>query len=201
MSFATWAAQVCMQGWLQPLPCGPDVRFRCSLFFVSSTPCSTAGLRTRHRLTRRCCGAVPVTTITWKHLSSCTVRLMSPGMRVLQELCRVLAELHDRAPVHGWEASRKEIEAAFGRPVDELFDEIDHAPLASGSIAQARRCTALRCRNSLHHYLCSAAHVQWHNIERRSTMFTVCMGGYAFKSLLRHDENCACAGNAVPANA
>ena len=56
----------------------------------------------------------------------------------------MLAELHDRAPVHGWEASRREIEAAFGRPVDELFDEIDHAPLASGSIAQARTCTALR---------------------------------------------------------
>jgi len=56
-----------------------------------------------------------------------------------QELCRVLAELHDRAPVHGWEASRVAIEAAFGRPVGELFDEIEHAPLASGSIAQARR--------------------------------------------------------------
>jgi len=51
----------------------------------------------------------------------------------------VLAELHDRAPVHGWEASRVAIEAAFGRPVGELFDEIEHAPLASGSIAQARR--------------------------------------------------------------
>ena len=51
----------------------------------------------------------------------------------------MLAELHDRAPVHGWEASRAAIEAAFGRPVGELFDEIEHAPVASGSIAQARR--------------------------------------------------------------
>ena len=50
--------------------------------------------------------------------------------------CRVLAELHDRAPVHSWEASKIEIEAAFGKSVEELFESIDHEPLASGSVAQ-----------------------------------------------------------------
>ena len=54
----------------------------------------------------------------------------------VQDLCGVLAELHDHAPVHSWAASKVEIEAAFGKPVDELLERIDHEPLASGSIAQ-----------------------------------------------------------------
>ena len=54
----------------------------------------------------------------------------------LQDLCGVLAELHDHAPVHGWAASKASIEEAFGKPVDELFEQIDHKPLASGSVAQ-----------------------------------------------------------------
>lgn len=48
----------------------------------------------------------------------------------------VLAELHDRAPIHSWAASKAEIEKAFGKPVEELFDSINHKALASGSIAQ-----------------------------------------------------------------
>ena len=53
-----------------------------------------------------------------------------------QDLCVVLAELHDRAPIHSWAASKAEIEKAFGKPVEELFESIDHKALASGSIAQ-----------------------------------------------------------------
>ena len=49
-----------------------------------------------------------------------------------------LAELHDRAPIHSWAASKAEIELAFGKPVEELFDSISHKALASGSIAQVR---------------------------------------------------------------
>ncbi len=56
----------------------------------------------------------------------------------------VLAELHDRAPVHSWEASKVQIEEAFGKPVEELFDSIDHAALASGSIAQVS-CSGSYC--------------------------------------------------------
>jgi hypothetical protein len=57
----------------------------------------------------------------------------------------VLAELHDRAPVHAWPASARAIEAAFGRPAEELFDRIDTAALASGSIAQARALGSACC--------------------------------------------------------
>ena len=60
---------------------------------------------------------------------------MSPTA-VRQEFCGVLSELHDRAPEHSWRASKREIEAVFGKSVEELFDSIEHQPLASGSIAQ-----------------------------------------------------------------
>ncbi|KAK9819987.1 hypothetical protein WJX72_004814 [[Myrmecia] bisecta] len=58
-----------------------------------------------------------------------------------EDLCQILSELHDRAPVHGWEASKREIEAAFGRSLEDLFVCIDQKPLASGSIAQVHRAT------------------------------------------------------------
>ena len=48
----------------------------------------------------------------------------------------MLAELHDKAPEHSWRASKREIEAVFGKRVEDLFDSIDHKALASGSIAQ-----------------------------------------------------------------
>lgn len=55
---------------------------------------------------------------------------------LLQEFCSVLAELHDKAPEHSWRASKREIEAVFGKSVEELFESIDYNALASGSIAQ-----------------------------------------------------------------
>ena len=42
--------------------------------------------------------------------------------------------------------ARLEIEKAFGQPVEELFDSIDHKALASGSIAQVWPRASL-CRN------------------------------------------------------
>lgn len=56
----------------------------------------------------------------------------------------MLAELHDKAPEHSWRASRREIEAVFGKSVDELFDSIEHRALASGSIAQVPMTACLR---------------------------------------------------------
>lgn len=52
------------------------------------------------------------------------------------EFCSILSELHDSAPVHSWEESKREIEQSFGKSVEDLFESIDHEPLASGSIAQ-----------------------------------------------------------------
>lgn len=55
----------------------------------------------------------------------------------------MLSELHDKAPVHGWEASKAAIETAFGLPVEQMFESIDHNAIASGSIAQV--LTTLAC--------------------------------------------------------
>ncbi|KAL3147271.1 hypothetical protein ABBQ32_002762 [Trebouxia sp. C0010 RCD-2024] len=58
------------------------------------------------------------------------------------DFCRVLSELHDKAPVHGWEASKAAIETAFGLPVDQMFESIAHNAIASGSIAQVLKPVA-----------------------------------------------------------
>ena len=61
----------------------------------------------------------------------------------------MLAELHDHAPVHSWAESKASIEEAFGKPVEELFEEIDHKPLASGSVAQVRPAKSELTQQSL----------------------------------------------------
>jgi hypothetical protein len=59
--------------------------------------------------------------------------------------------------VHSWAASKYQIEKSLGKPVEDLFDSIDHKALASGSIAQVchlspsahtlqHACRALACR-------------------------------------------------------
>ena len=59
----------------------------------------------------------------------------------------MLSELHDKAPVHKWEASKAAIEKAFGLPVEQMFESIDHSAIASGSIAQVRSHPLLLCPN------------------------------------------------------
>lgn len=55
---------------------------------------------------------------------------------IVQELCAVLCELHDAAPTHTFAATRREVEAAFGAPLEQLFESFEEAAVASGSIAQ-----------------------------------------------------------------
>ncbi|WP_375201647.1 2-polyprenylphenol 6-hydroxylase [Hyphococcus sp.] len=54
------------------------------------------------------------------------------------ELAADLGRLQDKMPAFSEEAARKEIEAAFGKPVDALFDDFS-APIAAASIAQAHQ--------------------------------------------------------------
>ena len=95
----------------------------------SNTPPSRLRLAAYHLLLWgiRCGGAA---FIKWGQWSATREDMFPP------ELCRVLAELHDHAPVHSWKESKREIERAFNTPVEELFESIDHESLASGSIAQ-----------------------------------------------------------------
>lgn len=55
------------------------------------------------------------------------------------DLCATLARLHTSAPAHAFAHTRAAVEGAFRRPLEELFDEFDAAPVASGSIAQVHR--------------------------------------------------------------
>lgn len=54
------------------------------------------------------------------------------------------AACHCRAPVHSFRHTRRQVEAAFGKTLDELFTRFDPKPLASGSIAQVHRATLRR---------------------------------------------------------
>ncbi len=54
------------------------------------------------------------------------------------ELAADLGRLQDKMPAFSEEAARREIEAAFGKPVDALFDSFS-PPIAAASIAQAHQ--------------------------------------------------------------
>lgn len=56
-----------------------------------------------------------------------------------RDVCRALEALQSNAPAHAPAASVAAVEAAFGRPLGELFAAWEAAPLASGSIAQIHR--------------------------------------------------------------
>jgi aarF domain-containing kinase len=58
-----------------------------------------------------------------------------------RDLCSELAEFQTKAPSHSFSYSRKCIENAFGRKLNEIFERFEEEPVASGSIAQVHRAT------------------------------------------------------------
>lgn len=52
------------------------------------------------------------------------------------DFCDALSTLHDQAPEHSFDFSRREVEAALGGTLEQLFVSFERKPLASGSIAQ-----------------------------------------------------------------
>lgn len=73
-----------------------------------------------------------------------------------QALCDVLKRLHAGAPVHAWEYTRAQVEAAVGAPIEKRFDSFNPVPIASGSIAQVYsafldgRHVAVKAKPELH---------------------------------------------------
>lgn len=50
-----------------------------------------------------------------------------------------LEELHDAAPEHSFRDTRRMLEEAYGCPLEDIYEEFDHQPVASGSIGQVYR--------------------------------------------------------------
>ncbi|KAL2622671.1 hypothetical protein R1flu_002876 [Riccia fluitans] len=63
-----------------------------------------------------------------------------------RDLCSYLSKLHSQAPAHNFAQTRKIVEKAFGRKLEEIFEDFEEEPVASGSIAQVHRAV-LRFRH------------------------------------------------------
>ena len=48
----------------------------------------------------------------------------------------MLSALQQDAPAHSFAQTRRQVEAAFRRPLSDVFREFDEKPVASASIAQ-----------------------------------------------------------------
>ena len=55
------------------------------------------------------------------------------------DFCQELGKLHSEAPTHPLTETKAAVLRAFGRPIEELFDEFSKVPVASGSIGQVHR--------------------------------------------------------------
>jgi len=55
------------------------------------------------------------------------------------EFIRELSKLQDHVPAFSFDRVRKVIDSEFGRPLEDLFDQLDEEPLASASIGQVHR--------------------------------------------------------------
>ena len=64
---------------------------------------------------------------------------------VLPEVfCEELARLHANAPGHGMAWNEKVIQNAFGKSIEDVFEEFDPVPVGSGTIAQVHRARIRR---------------------------------------------------------
>ncbi|KAH9547034.1 hypothetical protein CY35_11G012500 [Sphagnum magellanicum] len=55
------------------------------------------------------------------------------------DICDELAKLHMQAPRHSYAETREIVENAFRVPIEDIFDDFEEEPVASGSIAQIHR--------------------------------------------------------------
>eukprot|EP00891_Asterochloris_glomerata_P006606 jgi/Astpho2/6606/fgenesh1_pm.00101_%23_7_t len=55
------------------------------------------------------------------------------------DLCRALSRLQTAAPRHSFAQTRRIVEAAFNRPLEEIYADFEEQPVASGSIAQIHK--------------------------------------------------------------
>ncbi|CAM6109737.1 unnamed protein product [Calypogeia fissa] len=63
-----------------------------------------------------------------------------------RDLCHHLSKLHAAAPAHNFAQTRNIVEGAFGRKLEEIFEDFEEKPVASGSIGQVHKAV-LRYRH------------------------------------------------------
>jgi len=67
--------------------------------------------------------------------------LSTRGDLLPAEFIEELSTLQDKVPPFGMEDVRKQVQAAFGRPLEELFRDFDETPIAAASMAQVHKAT------------------------------------------------------------
>ena len=108
---------------------------KATAFIAVARSCQSAAWR----LLLKGCQLSGPAAIKWAQWSACRPDVFPP------DLCNVLSQMHEDAPYHRWQDTAQELQAAFGRDLEDLFVAIDREPVASGSIAQVRLCAAAHC--------------------------------------------------------
>ncbi|KAH7416274.1 hypothetical protein KP509_14G083600 [Ceratopteris richardii] len=58
-----------------------------------------------------------------------------------RDLCLELSKLQTKAPAHKYSHTVRTVEKAFGKKINDIFEEFEEQPIASGSIAQVHKGT------------------------------------------------------------
>ncbi|KAG6546582.1 hypothetical protein Mapa_011771 [Marchantia paleacea] len=115
---------------------GPLIIFGPIIYFMSSVFITAWTLQFRKILwwlLRYCLERGGAAFIKWGQWSATREDLFP------EDMCLYLGRLHDRAPEHSYNQTRKAVLENLGRPIEDIFVDFPKRPCASGSIAQVYR--------------------------------------------------------------
>ncbi|KAL2612019.1 hypothetical protein R1flu_023711 [Riccia fluitans] len=115
---------------------GPLIMFGPVIYIISTFLISVWAVKVRKilwALLRFCLERGGAAFIKWGQWSATREDLFP------EDLCLYLGRLHDRAPEHSYNQTRKAVLENLGRPIEDIFVDFPKKPCASGSIAQVYR--------------------------------------------------------------
>ncbi|KAL3683284.1 hypothetical protein R1sor_001306 [Riccia sorocarpa] len=115
---------------------GPLIIFGPVIYFISTLLITSWAIEFRKvlwGLLRFCLERGGAAFIKWGQWSATREDLFP------EDLCLYLGRLHDRAPEHSYNRTRKAVLENLGRPIEDIFVDFPTKPCASGSIAQVYR--------------------------------------------------------------